>query len=696
MTAPGVPAGTPGDDPRSDAELIARVRAPHSGNDASQAFGVLYARHQSAARGLARQLARSPSDADDLVAGAFTRMLEVLRGGGGPNEAFRAYLLTSVRHQAYDRTRVERRLEVTDDIGGVTGVDPGATVVPFQDPALAGLERSLAAQAFATLPERWQAVLWHLEIEGDTPADIAPLFGLTANAVSALGYRAREGLRQAYLQEHLASVSGRWDRRHRDTGERLGAYTRGGLSRRDAVRVEEHLAECEECRALADELREVNSGLLRSVVAPLVLGAGLVGYLASRGGAGTGLDATTGELAVAGGGVLGVLGAFGSFVVPPVALRRTAALPDGSRTPVGAVAVAGVLGLAGAVGAAAFVLGGGGAPPGSLPAVDAPGQAQALPGGLVPVPLPPTAVLLPPANLLPPMALLPPGELLPTGELPVAGRAEGGVVRRTPRAAGAAGGPCPPRPGERRCRTRRPAGHGCPARHDRSRRAPRRRPGGRRWRGPGRCGRRGRRGRVRRHRAAARPRGRLPDLPERPPRDDRVIRLATMTELPRALRRWGRLGAFLAEHGELWKFATVGAMTFVVDTAVFVTAKATVLEPKPVTAKILAVLIATIVGYVLNREWSFRLRGGRGRPHEAMLYFAVSGVAMVINAAPLGISRYVLDLAQPAVSSLTEHVADLVSAQVVGTLLAMIFRWWAFRRWVFPGEVGPLHRSVAD
>ncbi|MEJ2864138.1 GtrA family protein [Actinomycetospora flava] len=143
-------------------------------------------------------------------------------------------------------------------------------------------------------------------------------------------------------------------------------------------------------------------------------------------------------------------------------------------------------------------------------------------------------------------------------------------------------------------------------------------------------------------------------------------------------------------HGELVKFATVGAITFVVDTAVFVTAKSTVLEPKPVTAKVVAVLVATIVGYVLNREWSFRMRGGRGRPHEALLYFGVSGVALAINAAPLGVSRYVLDLATPAVSVLTEHVADLVSAQIVGTLLAMVFRWWAFRRWVFPDEIGPL------
>jgi RNA polymerase sigma factor (sigma-70 family) len=382
-TAAEFAAGAPGDDPRSDAELISEVRG---GAEASRAFGVLYARHQVAARGLARQLARSSSDADDLVAGAFTRMLEVLSEGGGPSEAFRAYLLTSVRHQAYDRTRSERRLQVTENIGDVTGIDPAATVVPFQDSALAGLERSLAARAFATLPERWQAVLWHLEIEGDAAADIAPLFGLTANAVSALGYRAREGLRQAYLQEHLASGSGRWDRRHRDTGERLGAYTRGGLSRRDATRVEEHLAECEECRALAGELREVNSGILRSAVAPLVIGAGLIGYLATRGGAVTGRSASTGHR-TARGGVRGMLGALGSLAVPPVARRRPGLLPDPSRTVFGAGVMIGALGLAGAVGVATVVLGRGRAPTRSLPVSSSPEPAQGLSAAAGDVPI---------------------------------------------------------------------------------------------------------------------------------------------------------------------------------------------------------------------------------------------------------------------------------------------------------------------
>jgi putative flippase GtrA len=142
--------------------------------------------------------------------------------------------------------------------------------------------------------------------------------------------------------------------------------------------------------------------------------------------------------------------------------------------------------------------------------------------------------------------------------------------------------------------------------------------------------------------------------------------------------------AVAIRHRELVKFALVGGTTFVVDTMVFALLKTTVLAPKPVTAKIIAVLVATIVGYVLNREWSFRTRGGRERHHEAALYFTISGIGMAINAAPLWISRYVFELQVPEVSRLTMEIADFTSAQIVGTLLAMAFRWWTFRRFVFP------------
>jgi len=44
-------------------------------------------------------------------------------------------------------------------------------------------------------------VLWHTEIEGARPAEVAALLGLTANGVAALAYRAPEGLRQPNVRE---------------------------------------------------------------------------------------------------------------------------------------------------------------------------------------------------------------------------------------------------------------------------------------------------------------------------------------------------------------------------------------------------------------------------------------------------------------------------------------------------------------
>ncbi|MFC0071099.1 sigma-70 family RNA polymerase sigma factor, partial [Umezawaea endophytica] len=258
----------------SDAELIGSVRGGKI-----DAYGELYERHVSAAYNLARQLTRSPAEADDLVSEAFAKVLDTLRGGRGPDTAFRAYLLTALRHTAYDKTRRDKKVELSDDVSAVSGVPAEAVSVPFSDTAVAGLERSMAAQAFAKLPERWQTVLWHTEIEGQSPAEVAPLLGLTANGVSALAYRAREGLRQAYLQVHLTETT---SDRCRATVDKLGAWTRGGLSKRETTQVEAHLDECDRCRALAAELVDVN-GSLRAIVAPLVLGIGVTGYLAAAG-----------------------------------------------------------------------------------------------------------------------------------------------------------------------------------------------------------------------------------------------------------------------------------------------------------------------------------------------------------------------------------------------------------------------------
>lgn len=258
---------------RSDTDLIAAVA---DGDTA--AFGLLFARHRDAAERLARQLTQR-GDADDLVSEAFVKVLAQLQDGRGPQTAFRAYLLTVIRRLHIDRIRVNRRVEVTDE---PSRLDRGEE---FFDTAVAGFEQGAAARAFASLPERWQVVLWHVDVEGQRPAEVAPLLGMSANSVSALLYRAREGLRQAYLRFHLAEVTEsdcRW------TTERLGSHVRDGLSARETHRIEAHLDSCRRCMGVYLELREIASDL-RGLLGPVVLGGALAGYTAAGAAAQKGL-----------------------------------------------------------------------------------------------------------------------------------------------------------------------------------------------------------------------------------------------------------------------------------------------------------------------------------------------------------------------------------------------------------------------
>jgi RNA polymerase sigma factor (sigma-70 family) len=269
-------------DTRADAELISAVR----GGDV-EAYGVLFERHADAARRLSRQLV-SAGDAEDLVSEAFVKVLAVLQRGGGPDIAFRAYLLTAVRRLRVDRIRVTSKLHTTDDM---EMFDPG---VPFSDTTIEDFENAAAARAFASLPERWQLVLWHTEVEEQKPADIAPLLGMSANSVSALAYRAREGLRQAFLNEHVAEIDGescRW------THDHFGPYIRNGLAKRDTAKVERHLEECRPCAGIYLELVEVNSNL-GGILAPLLLGGAAVAYVAAS---------SAGSTVTAGGLIAGLL-----------------------------------------------------------------------------------------------------------------------------------------------------------------------------------------------------------------------------------------------------------------------------------------------------------------------------------------------------------------------------------------------------
>ncbi|NDU73238.1 sigma-70 family RNA polymerase sigma factor, partial [Actinomadura sp. DSM 109109] len=266
---PGDDGTARGDAGLSDAALISRIR---DGDD--DAYGTLYERHLPAARGLAAHLCGRDA-AEDAVQEAFAKVLALLKRGGGPDSGFRPYLLTAVRRTVYDRQRADRHVHRTGD------VEDYDVAEPFDDPAVGEWERSMIARAFLSLPERWRTVLWHTEVEDARPADVAPILGLTANGAAALAYRAREGLRQAYLQMHLDGLEA--GDACRPVLGKLGAYVRGALPERELRRVRRHLGGCKRCKGLHGELAQVNTAL-REAIGPLVLGSASTAYLASKGG----------------------------------------------------------------------------------------------------------------------------------------------------------------------------------------------------------------------------------------------------------------------------------------------------------------------------------------------------------------------------------------------------------------------------
>ena len=150
--------------------------------------------------------------------------------------------------------------------------------------------------------------------------------------------------------------------------------------------------------------------------------------------------------------------------------------------------------------------------------------------------------------------------------------------------------------------------------------------------------------------------------------------------LPRRLQRW------LVRDREAVKFIIVGGFCFVLTAVINYTLKLTILQAKPVTALTIATIIASFVSYALNRHWSFRTRGGRRRHHELALYVIINGIGVLINDVPLLVSRYVLHLHVPAVSRLIQEVSDFTAGMIIGTLLAMLFRLWAYRTFVFPDD----------
>ncbi|MFI7588310.1 GtrA family protein [Spongisporangium articulatum] len=135
-------------------------------------------------------------------------------------------------------------------------------------------------------------------------------------------------------------------------------------------------------------------------------------------------------------------------------------------------------------------------------------------------------------------------------------------------------------------------------------------------------------------------------------------------------------------YREMVKFGAVGALAFVVDIGVFNLLRVGGhggLDDKPLTAKTISVFVATVVAWLGNRYWTFRHRRRASARREFVLFVVMNVGGLVISLACLGFSHYVLQL--------TSALADNIAGNVVGLGLGTLFRFWAYKQFVFTEEL---------
>ncbi|WP_162458442.1 sigma-70 family RNA polymerase sigma factor [Pseudactinotalea terrae] len=298
-----------------DHALLTRAR-----DGDGEAFEALYRRHHRAATRAAHSYSSRSQLAEDAVQEAFMRILHATKEGGGPITEFRAYLATTVRHVIAGWTRGERTI-ATDELETLAGEDLRDTSKPESR-----LRWHLLTKAFKSLPTRWQEALWLGEVEGISPAELAERWNMSANSAAALSYRAREGLRTAWLDAHVNE--GLVPEDCRPYVSDLSRYTQGKLTDRRETQVRGHLDDCEYCRAVLLEV-DAAASELRVLLLPVVLWGGLAL-------AGTGLSLGPATWVAKQLGAVGRRGlAFGAASTAAVVVVAVVAMNPGSAEPIG-------------------------------------------------------------------------------------------------------------------------------------------------------------------------------------------------------------------------------------------------------------------------------------------------------------------------------------------------------------------------
>ncbi|WBB97910.1 MULTISPECIES: GtrA family protein [unclassified Solwaraspora] len=125
---------------------------------------------------------------------------------------------------------------------------------------------------------------------------------------------------------------------------------------------------------------------------------------------------------------------------------------------------------------------------------------------------------------------------------------------------------------------------------------------------------------------------------------------------------------------EALKFGTVGGINTVVNFAVFNALALTVLADGQLKATVVAALVATTSSYFMNRHWTYRDRPKSAIRREYVLFFLFNLTGLAIEVGVLGLAKYGFGIS---------GLLALNIVKIIGLVLGTIFRFWAYRTFVF-------------
>ena len=150
--------------------------------------------------------------------------------------------------------------------------------------------------------------------------------------------------------------------------------------------------------------------------------------------------------------------------------------------------------------------------------------------------------------------------------------------------------------------------------------------------------------------------------------DDKTREDGRLVTVVRAL--YERFGQLIHEAA---KFGVVGGIAFAVTTV-----GTNLLHFQaglgPLTANVVATIMATAASYAGNRYWTFRHREGSTMGKEFVVFFVLNGVGLAIQLACIAITYYLLGLHGKLAYN---------AALVIGIGFGTLFRFWSYRRWVW-------------